>query len=303
MGTGGDTGGAGSGTGSGSGTGATAAPTAEDASWRGRALSWSPPRRLVGGVLLVAWVAWAIALWVVQPRLVPEATLADDLAAGRVTAYRVVTVEPGEPGGILSPHVGLEVLPAPMPGDDSGDQASDDESADDSTASDDSTAYDGPPLTVGYWVDAPVGPFRVLDPSTLPSDVPTAQVQRLTAAGVTASHDVGFFSPPWQRVQNAGVLLLIITFLVVVLGPRPGRGTRWFWFWLLPGAYLLVVPAFAVLELLRPARGADDTGHPPGRAGRWSGLAGFVLGWVLWAVVLGASTALSERWPLWVVRG
>lgn len=292
MGTGGDTG----------GTGTTAAPAAEPPSWRGRALTWSLPRGALGWVLLVGWVAWAVALWVVQPRLVPEATLADDLAAGRVTAYRVVTLGQDDPGGPFSPNFRLDVAPAGMPGQGSTGEEPGAGPAE-GEPSDGSTAYDGPPLTVGYWVDGPVASFRVLDPDRLASTVPTLQVQRLTAAGVPASQDVGFFSPPWQRVYDAGGLLLFVTFLVIVLGPRPARGTRWFWFWLLPGPFLLAVPAFALLELLRPRADADAAGHPPGRAGRWSGLAGFVLGWLVWVVLTSALTTMSERWPFWVVRG
>lgn len=287
MGTGGDA----------SASGAPAALPGAAPPWRGQALGRSVPRRYLGWALVVAWVVWAVALWVVQPRLVPESTLADDLAAGRVTGYRAVTFEQEGPG-LFSPSFRLDVWPASVPDEgDPGEQPTDGDSPDGSAP------YDGPPRTVGYRVDAPVAAFRVLDPDRLSADAPTAQVQRLTTAGVATSQDLGFFSPPWQRVHNAGALLLLITFAVIVLGPRPGRGTRWFWFWLLPGPFLVVVPAFAVLELLRPRPDADGVGYPPGVAGRWSGLAGFVLGLLLWALLTGALTELSQRWPLWVVRG
>ena len=287
MGTGGDT----------NGSGTPAALPESPASWRGRALRWPLPRRYLGWALVVAWVVWVVALWVVQPRLVPESTLADDLAAGRVTGYRVVTF--GQEGsGFFSPSFRLDVWPASVPDEGTtGDEPTDGESSDGST---DET---GRPLTVGYWVDGPVAAFRVLDPNRLSPDAPTAQVRRLTTAGVAASEGLGFFPPPWERVYNAGGLLLLVTLAVIVLGPRPSRGTRWFWFWLLPGPFLVVVPALAALELLHPRPDADAGGHPPGRAGRWSGLVGFILGLVLWAVVTGALTTLSERWPLGLVRG
>jgi hypothetical protein len=69
------------------------------------------------------------------------------------------------------------------------------------------------------------------------------------------------------------------------------------------GPFSIGVPVFAVAELLRPRYEAPDTGHPPGVAGRWSGLAGFGISILLamggGLVVMGL-TALS---PIWFIRG
>ena len=102
---------------------------------------------------------------------------------------------------------------------------------------------------------------------------------------------------------QAGALLLMVSTLVVILGPRPRRGTRWFWFWVVGGPLSLGVPIFAVAELLRPRYELDGTVHPPGVAGRWSGLAGFALGFVLSIVGTGALIALNAVSPIWFIRG
>ena len=98
-------------------------------------------------------------------------------------------------------------------------------------------ATDGVPVTVAYWVDAPVAGLRVLDTNGLSSDVPAALVANLRSAGVPEADAGGLFGgPPAERVYQAGTALLVAAFLVVVIGPRPRRGTRWFWFWMIGGA-------------------------------------------------------------------
>ena len=46
------------------------------------ALAGVRSRRVLGWVLLVAWAAWLVAVWVTQPRLVPQDFAADELAKG-----------------------------------------------------------------------------------------------------------------------------------------------------------------------------------------------------------------------------
>ena len=104
-------------------------------------------------------------------------------------------------------------------------------------------------------------------------------------------------------MNNAGFLLLVITMLVVILGPRPRRGTRWFWFWVVGGPLAVGVPIFAVAELVRPRYELEGTVHPPGVAGRWSGLAGFAIGVVLSLVGAGVLMALTALSPIWFLRG
>ena len=239
-------------------------------------------RRVLGVALVIGWVAWLVALWAFQPRLVPQDFLADELAHGKPVAYRVVTVdEDGGPGPLSTYR--LQVRPA------SSDQLDEDGS--------------GQQVTVAYWVDAPVASLRVLDMNGVSSDTPAAVLEQLRAAGVPEA-DVGelMLHPPAGRTNNAGVLLLALATLVVVLGPRPRRGTRWFWFWLVGGPLLVGVPVFALAELLRPRYEPEGTVHERGTAGRWNGLLGFALGFVLSIAGAGALLALGGLSPIWFLR-
>ncbi|MFL6151014.1 MAG: hypothetical protein ACJ72B_01415 [Ornithinibacter sp.] len=243
-------------------------------------------RRALGWVLLVAWVVWLVALWVAQPRLVPQDFLAGDLARGRPTAYSVVTVHEERAGGFSSPYrlevssLSDEDRPLALNGDDSG-----------------------PPVSIAYWVDEPVAHLRVVDPDGLGSDSPAALAQRLTAAGVPEAPPARLsLEPPAQRTYTAGGWLMLFSILVVILGPRPRRGTRWFWFWLAGTPLSVGVALFAVLELVRPRHEPPGTVHPPGVAGRWNGLTGFAVGFVLSMVGTGLTLALTNLSPIWFLR-
>ena len=136
------------------------APTEPTALDRVRsALAGSTPRRVVGWLLVVGWVGWLAALWVTQPRLVPQDFLADELARGHTTAYQVVTVDEDPVNGPFSGPYRIGVYPA----SDAQDGVVD-------------GAADGQQVTVAYWVDAPVAGLRVLDPNGLSSDTPAAVV-------------------------------------------------------------------------------------------------------------------------------
>ncbi|HET7819905.1 MAG TPA: hypothetical protein VFL10_00120 [Ornithinibacter sp.] len=242
-------------------------------------------RRTLGWVLLAAWVAWLVALWVAQPRLVPQEFLTGELVQGRPTSFSVVTVEQDR-GGAFTPYR-LDVSSV---------------SDEDRAAALDGT-YSGPPVTVAYWIDAPVGRLRVVDPNGLSSDVPAALVQDLTAAGVPeAPPGTLWLDPPAQRTYDAGALLLLVSTLVVILGPRPRRGTRWFWFWVVGGPLSIGVALFAVAELIRPRHEPAGTVHPRGVAGRWNGLTGFAAGFVLSVAGTGLTIALTNLSPVWFLH-
>ena len=173
--------------------------------------------------------------------------MADDLAQGRVIAYRLVTVDEDPAGGPLSGPYSIDVYPASEPVNDVVE-----------------TDADGRPVTIAYWVDNPVAGLRVLDPDELSSGI-SAAVGSLRSADVPqAPATVLFRGPPAQTVYTAGALLLLASTLVVIFGPRPRRGTRWFWFWLVGGPFAVGVPVFAVAELLRPRYEARGHGAPPG---------------------------------------
>ena len=185
-----------------------------------------------------------------QPRIVPQDFVAADLARGDVTAYRLVTVDQDFRRGPFSSAEGIDVYAA----------------SDDQDGVVDGAA-DGRPVTIAYWVDAPVATLRVLDTNGLSSDTPAALVETFRAAGVPEAEASRLYRGlPSDRVANAGAVLLFVGFLVVVLGPRPRRGTRWFWFWIVGGPLSVGLPIFAVAELLRAeVRGG---GHRPPTGGR-----------------------------------
>ena len=105
------------------------------------------------------------------------------------------------------------------------------------------------------------------------------------------------------RTYVAGALLMAVTLALVVLGPRPSRGTRWFWFWLLFAPLFLAVPLFAVAERMRPRRWPEGTEHPKGAAGRWNGLTGLAVGVLLSLATTAALRALAGASPIWFIRG
>jgi len=262
-------------------------PTGSGALTRVRsALAGVRSRRVLGWVLIVAWAAWLVAVWVTQPRLVPQDFAADELAQGNVTGYSLVTVdEDGGRGGFSGPYR-LDV--AKVPEEDLADSL-------------DGT-YGGKPVSLAYWVDGPVARLRVVDPNGLSSEVPAALVQQLTAAGVPQVAPSELWFHPSGRVNNLGVLLTVVCTLVVILGPRPRRGTRWFWFWLVGGPMSVGIAIFAVAELVRPRYEPEGTVHPRGVAGRWSGLAGFALGVVLALAGSAVLILLTDLSPIWFLR-
>ena len=146
--------------------------------------------------------------------------------------------------------------------------------------------------------------LRVLDTNGIPSGTVIDAVAGFRSAGVPeASAGVFYRGLPADRAYQVGSVLLLATLLVVILGPRPRRGTRWFWFWLLGGPLSVMVPVFAVAELIRPRYEPEGTVHPPGVAGRWSGLTGWVVG-VLFSVAGGwVLHTLSAAAPIWFIRG
>jgi hypothetical protein len=258
------------------------APTPLDRVRAGLARVTSP--QVLGWVLVVGWVVWLAALWVTQPRMVSQSVLDDDLASGRAMAYSLVTAKEDHGSGPFAAPYRLEVALASDAQDGLVDEAA-----------------DGQTITVAYWVDSPVGGLRVLDPNGLTSQTP---VGRLAAAGVPeASASVLHRGPAADRVNQAGALLLVVSTLVVVFGRRPRRGTRWFWFWVVGGPLSVGVPIFAVAELIRPRYEFPGTEHPPGVAGRWSGLTGFATSFVLSLVGAGALLALNAVSPIWFIRG
>ncbi|WP_404385181.1 hypothetical protein LL946_04460 [Knoellia locipacati] len=107
----------------------------------------------------------------------------------------------------------------------------------------------------------------------------TALVAQLRAAQVPMRPYEFSQGPPLQGYVVAGGLLVLV---LLVAGPAPRVGTRWFWFWvLLNSPVALGFVAYAVLELI----GIRPRPDPPLRR-RLTGVVGF-FGALLAGLVLG----------------
>lgn len=115
-----------------------------------------------------------------------------------------------------------------------------------------------------------------------------ALVKQLRDGGVTMRpFDFGAPSGLGQIASFGGVLV----FIVLVSGPAPRVGTRWFWFWLmLNGPLALGFIAYAVMELIGFRRRPD-----PPLTKRLSGWVGFIGAFVLSLALAGVAEFLRSR--------
>ena len=139
-----------------------------------------------------------------------------------------------------------------------------------------------------YFTDHRVGPARVLDPSRFSSST-EQYAQELRASGVPTARGTDLDVPlPDDRYQVLGLGLGVLALVAVLFGPRPDRGTRFFWFWVIGIVGGLGVLAYAACEPLRQGRGSADIGYggqPAGEAAdgrrRLRGWHGLVLAFAL----------------------
>ena len=163
--------------------------------------------------------------------------------------------------------------------------------------------YSGTPVSVAYWVDAPVAQLRVVDPNGLSSEVPAALVQQLTAAGVPEAAPSELWFHPSERVYNAGVLLTLASLVVVILGPRPRRGTRWFWFWLLGGPWSVGIADLRRGRAGAPALRARGNRAPAGGRGSVERPGRFRPGFRARVGRSAVLILLTDLSPIWFLRG
>ncbi|PKW27614.1 hypothetical protein [Phycicoccus duodecadis] len=245
--------------------------------------------RVFGIVLVLLWLTWLVLTALGQQRLVTPAQLTDDLDAGRVIGWEVVALAADETGWSWSRTIGID-LPA---------------------ATDDGTTDPAEPRVageeaLGYWVDGPFARFRIVDPALAPGEQDVLAEQARAAGVPRLSESVRTDVSTYQqyaladdRARYAALPLVLLTFASVVIGPRPTRATRWFWFWQLWFPLGLGVLAYAVLEQLRPAAATTVPRARPTWNG-WGGLALLVLGSMLVSAVV-VALADGTHW-LWVVR-
>lgn len=245
-------------------------------------------RRALGVVVLALWALAVAAAWWVGPRTASVESFRDAAAHGRVVGWDA----PDEaPSPLLTGLLGGAVASDDLPGrpvltwtDDRhrawvtdvgpvlGSRFTAPTDAQDTNAVQAALDHNRP--VIGQWVQAQAG----------------TSADRADAVPLTEP------APGWLRLLVGALPLLGLG--LVVWGPVPTRGTRWFWFWFGMFAGLVALPVLAVAEYLRPRPGparlaaVDRTGRavpetlPAGRRTGWWG--------VLYGVVVGVLVGLVE---------
>src|SRR5689334_7470018 len=126
-------------------------------------------RVVLAALLLGGWLTWAVSTYQGQLRVVPAATFHDDLAAGRVVAFRAASNVRHDRVWLPDGSPDFVDLPA---------------TNDDGTLIHRDGVGDGPLPTVAYWTEASVGPVRVLDLSDPGTPSADQAIQELRDAGV-----------------------------------------------------------------------------------------------------------------------
>ncbi|RKN19943.1 hypothetical protein D7147_13580 [Micromonospora musae] len=175
---------------------------------------WSTWWQVLRVVLLVLWICWAASSWWSAPRQASTARARADLSAGRMVSYQWA--------------------------------AGWDNTADWSWAED-----------RGLWLSGRAGPLfvwrtgdwrvhyaefdRDFTGPTEPGSFDATQYSGAEAAAFDQLLQSAELDRRWQGMDsppplgNLAALLMLGLLTVLVLGPAPARGTRWFWFWVLTG--------------------------------------------------------------------
>ncbi|MEV4281464.1 hypothetical protein [Actinoplanes xinjiangensis] len=218
-------------------------------------------------LLAVAWVVWMVASWWAAPRETDLTRARADLAAGRIESYQRGDTWSDASGFSWNRQVSVR-----------------------------SWGTDGPLLVwstadgrLHYTVtDVVSGP----NPSTLPSSAPLAG--ELEAAGVESGDPTGTLT----SLTTISSVLIVVFLAILIFGPVPVTGTRWFWFWLVIGVPL----GFGLLYWLlreRPWVSAARTLAAGEVPRRW--YAGFA---IAFATTLGGSLlgyGLHRLWGEWLI--
>jgi hypothetical protein len=229
--------------------------------------AWPRVRPWIRFVILGLWVVWAAAAWWTAPRVSTVEQARADVTADRVVAYEWADSfdDPATDSFWFTP---VEL-----------------------TSTGQST---GQVLT---WR---TGFGRVHYLEVLGYEFSTAGVPTETEAlGEAFPLDRGGFSTAWFA-PLLGVILALSCLLILVQGPAPGLGTRWFWFWLggLPFGLGVLLWLRAERPWTEPAPPAPDkkTGQPR----RYGGLTGLLL-LILGGIVISILVALLRGLPEWLV--
>lgn len=225
---------------------------------------WAPVWRAVRVGLALLWVGWAALAWWSAPRGSTVAAAHADLAGGRVAAY-----------GFVDGVGGVETVwfaPIRM------------------------TASDGQPGRMFLWRTPDRRVHYTPVATTAQGRQPTEaeQIQLALPDGARGRSVI----PALPAVLSA--ILVLGSLGILIGGPAPGLGTRWFWFWL--GG----VP-FGLGLLLWLATDRPWTEPPPrplhpktGRPARHRGYVGFALA-LLAGLAVSILLALLHPLPEWLL--
>ncbi len=219
-------------------------------------------------VLVGLWVVWAAAAWWTAPRAASLEQARADASAGRVLAYQwgdSFNVGDGSSLWFARLHFG------------SSGQAN----------------------QVVIWrtsfgqVHYAQTPALTPDPSLTAPPRPSDELARLLPAG-GGSNPTPYFPPVLATI------IALIALAILIQGPAPKLGTRWFWFFLggLPFGLGLLMWLRAERPWTEPEPPAPDrkTGQPK----RYSGLTGLGL-MILAGIVISILIALLRSLPEWLV--
>ncbi|MEV4808286.1 hypothetical protein [Micromonospora avicenniae] len=176
-----------------------------------RAPAWWPVLRVV---LLALWIVWAASSWWSAPRQANTTRARADLAAGRTVSYQWAA------GWDTTGHWSW---------------------TDDRTLR--LTGRSGPLFVwrTGDWRVHYTEFDRGSTAPGSPGSFDAAQYSSAEAAAFDQLLQSADLDRRWQSVDpppplgNLAALLMLGILTVLVLGPAPARGTRWFWFWALTG--------------------------------------------------------------------
>ena len=226
---------------------------------------------VLGGVVLLVWLAWLVLTAMTQTVLVGTDRLERDLAGGDVVAWHRVDVRVDDQGpGAWAQRITTSTL----------------DDADDGT---------GPGRPgVEYWTEAPLLRSLVVEGEDVLREAPT----RFAGAGVPRVEALPdrdtVRGGPQSWAGGLAALAVLMTLAGLAVGPTPTRGSRWFWFWLLFVPLGLGVVAHAFLELVRPSTRPSTTEHPR----RLRGVQGFAL-WILGGALVAVAAAILSQLTGW----
>ncbi|MEU5531297.1 hypothetical protein ABZ744_30625 [Micromonospora chersina] len=216
-------------------------------------------RRALPLAVVLCWLVWAALAWWTAPRAADEAELERDLAAGRVVT--MARADGWQTGGTWGRR------PEPRYGEGAW-----------------MLVWTRPDGQIRY-ADVPVE-----DPETGPDPLTDRRARDATTHYGDTLADA--------LANAAGLLALVIGagwLLMLVAGPPPVAGTRWFWFWI-----GLLPFGLGVLAWLHRERWRSDPPAARTRRSGWSGVGGLLLGGILVSV---AVTVLAALFGGYVVPG